>query len=209
LAAAAAVTAMAATGCTVGEDRRARDRPQPEPSVDPDVAVAAAALAEQRAMVTLLRTTLDRHGGLAGDLGPLLTTHEAHVALLADAVPPGVGATPSAAVPGDTETPATPLSPSAADTPSAGRSDPAPSRGPSAGPSDDLSEGAQVPRRPREALAAVAASEHRLSLATKQHAFAAESGAFARVLASMAAAAAQHSAVLTGPGAARSPGRSR
>ena len=48
-----------------------------------------------------------------------------------------------------------------------------------------------VPRRPGEALAALARAEHRLSLVGKRNAFAAQSGAFSRVLASMAAAAAQ------------------
>jgi hypothetical protein len=54
-----------------------------------------------------------------------------------------------------------------------------------------------VPRRPGPALAALAREEGRLSVLDKRSAFAAESGAFARVLASMAASAAQHAVALT------------
>ncbi len=49
----------------------------------------------------------------------------------------------------------------------------------------------RIPRDPARALRALAADEEQLSLAGKQSAFAAQSGSFARVLASMAAAAAQ------------------
>jgi hypothetical protein len=62
-----------------------------------------------------------------------------------------------------------------------------------------------VPASRRRALRAVGSAENELSAQQKQHAFAAQSGAFARLLASMAAAAAQLSAVLsdavTEPGA--------
>jgi hypothetical protein len=53
-----------------------------------------------------------------------------------------------------------------------------------------------VPASPGAALAALAREEERLSQVGKRSAFAAESGAFARVLASMAAAAAQHAVAL-------------
>ncbi len=53
-----------------------------------------------------------------------------------------------------------------------------------------------VPERPGPALAALARAEERLSLVGRRSAFTAESGAFARVLASMAAAAAQQSVLL-------------
>lgn len=49
----------------------------------------------------------------------------------------------------------------------------------------------RIPRNAARALRALAADEEQLSLADKQSAFAAQSGSFARVLASMAAAAAQ------------------
>jgi hypothetical protein len=60
-----------------------------------------------------------------------------------------------------------------------------------------------VPRRPRQALADLAAAEDALALLDKRSAFAAQSGAFARVLASMAAAAAQQAVLLTEVPAAR------
>ena len=59
----------------------------------------------------------------------------------------------------------------------------------------------QVAEDPERALAAVARAEDELTLTGKRSAFAAESGAFARVLASMAAAAAQQAVLLRGPGA--------
>ena len=62
-----------------------------------------------------------------------------------------------------------------------------------------------MPRDAAQALRALARHEDELSLEDKRSAFAAESGSFARVLASMAASAAQQATVLR---AARVPGRS-
>ncbi len=56
----------------------------------------------------------------------------------------------------------------------------------------------RVPARPAAALSALSRAEDRVGLAGRRHAFAAQSGAFARVLASIAAAAAQQSVVLAG-----------
>lgn len=53
-----------------------------------------------------------------------------------------------------------------------------------------------VPRSRRRALTALAQAEEELSLLDKRSAFAAQSGSFARVLASMAAAAAQQAALI-------------
>jgi hypothetical protein len=53
-----------------------------------------------------------------------------------------------------------------------------------------------VPRDARRAVDRLVRAERALCTATKRHAFAARSGAFARVLGSMAAAAAQHAVVL-------------
>ena len=64
----------------------------------------------------------------------------------------------------------------------------------------------RVPDDPARTLRALARHEDELSLADKRSAFAAESGGFARVLGSMAAAAAQQAAVLR---AADVPGRRR
>jgi hypothetical protein len=54
----------------------------------------------------------------------------------------------------------------------------------------------RVPARAAVALAALAREEDRLSLLGRRSAFAAQSGAFARVLASMAAASAQQARTL-------------
>jgi hypothetical protein len=59
-----------------------------------------------------------------------------------------------------------------------------------------FSAGGGVPRERRRALLSLARLEEELGLVGKQSAFAAQSGAFARVLASMAAAAAQQSVLL-------------
>jgi hypothetical protein len=57
--------------------------------------------------------------------------------------------------------------------------------------------GRRVPRSRARALARVVEAEQELATVTKRQAFRAESGAFARILGSMAAAAAQNAAVLT------------
>jgi hypothetical protein len=173
-------------GCTDEGDRGGRGRgssPEPvEPQVDPDVAVAAAAVAEQRAVLALLEATVERHPGLAASLAPVIATHEAHVAVLADAVPEDVSIGPS--------TSPTPSPPTAPSTPA------------SSSPADD-EEQAAVPARPAAALAAVAQAERDLAAVTKRHAFKAQSGAFARVLGSMAGAVAQHATVLGGAAGGR------
>ncbi len=86
---------------------------------------------------------------------------------------------------------------------------PVPSASPSAPDSSSLpatEEPASVPDDPARALRALVRHEDALSLADKRSAFAAESGSFARVLGSMAAAAAQQAAVLR---VAEVPGRPR
>ena len=71
---------------------------------------------------------------------------------------------------------------------------------PTAGPSDTATEAPErsfeVPPDRRRAVKRLARHEEDLALIDKRSAFAAESGAFARVLASMAASAAQQAAVL-------------
>lgn len=164
---------LGTAGCTpysLGEDHeRAGDlepAPPSGPRADPDVALAAAVLAAEQSLVDLVDATLEEHPRLAGVLASTRATHTAHIDLLADAAPDG----PSA---------------SAAPESSLG---PSPAPGPRSGP--------RVPPDPEQALRAVARHEDELSLADKRSAFAAESGSFARVLASMAAAAAQQSAAL-------------
>ena len=95
--------------------------------------------------------------------------HRQHVRLLTEAVP------------SDPPSPA-----------SASPSPPSPAS-PSASPS---AAGVHVPADRAKALAAVARAEDELGLEGKRSAFRAESGAFARILASMAAAAAQQAALV-------------
>lgn len=63
-------------------------------------------------------------------------------------------------------------------------------------PAGSGGRGPSVPRTPAQALQQVVRAEQDLRTSTKQHAAAARSGPFARVLGSMAAAAAQQAAVL-------------
>jgi hypothetical protein len=180
LAAAAGLSVGAVVGCTPQrQGRRGEEPPEPvEPEVDPDVAVAAEALANQEQILELLGATGERHPGLARALAPVVAAHEAHAALLADAVPPEVTAEPT-------------TSPTVSPAPDG----PAAPESPDSSPSPD-GRRAQVPRNPARALDRVVAAERELATATKQHAFRARSGGFARLLASMAAAAAQHEVVL-------------
>jgi hypothetical protein len=171
LLAAAGLAGLALVGCTPEEPRRGEDAPRPaEPEVDPDVAVAAEALANQEQILALLAATRTRHPRLDDLLAPAVAAHESHAALLGEAVPGGVSATPSASA-----SPSTAASPSQT-SPDARRT--------------------SVPGDRARALRQVVNAERDLALATKRHAFRAQSGAFARLLGSMAAAAAQQETVL-------------
>lgn len=139
------------------------------------MALAAAALAAQADMISRLRATVDRHPGLTGVLAPVLRAHEAHAALLADAVPEEARSSPAA-------------------TPGA-----ASSAGSTAFPAGPEERRTLVPRAPARALRQLTGAEEELATVTRRHAFKARSGAFARVLGSMAASSAQYAAVLAGP----------
>jgi hypothetical protein len=171
---AGAAVASGVSACTPkGVDRRAKPQPSPSPTPeeDPDVTLAATVLAGEQAILDRLTATVRRHPGLRGRLLQAEAAHRAHVRLLTDAVP-------------DKVTPSTTVSASPTPTPTASGS-PAPKAPP------------PVPGHPGPALAVLAREEGRLSLLDKRSSFSAESGAFARVLASMAASAAQHAVVLT------------
>ena len=199
LATLAAVATGAVVGCTSPQDQRRDVAPRPsEPSVDPDVTVAAEALAAQRAMVNLLSATRDRHPRLAAVLAPAVTAHQAHAAMLSKAVPKGSPArrSPSAS---PSTSPSPSASSSASSSPSSSTSA-AGSGSPTTGPRSTT-----VPRDPERALRRVVAAERDLTTTTKRQAFRAESGAYARLLGSMAAAAAQSAVTLS---AATTGGRS-
>ena len=166
------------TGCTPtsGIDRR----PKPgatktrAAAVDPDVALAATVLAHEEALLDHVLVTIERHPDLETVLVGARSSHLAHIDLLKDAVPDDVDV-PATGSPTASSSVSPSVSPSAAATP------PSPSR---------------VPARAAVALGAIGRAEDRLALVGRRSSFAAESGAFARVLASMAAAAAQQATTL-------------
>jgi hypothetical protein len=123
-------------------------------------------VADEQDLIDRIDATLDRHPRLERVFADARAAHAAHVTLLEDAAPE-----PAAA------------SPSAGETPSDGDGTTGPRR-------------LRVPADPARALRAIARREDELALVDKRSAFAAESGAFARVLASMAASAAQQAVVL-------------
>jgi hypothetical protein len=176
------------SGCTIG----GKPEPlppvrEPTPGVDPDVVVAGDTLAAERAMLDRVSATMARHTGLAPLLTPVAAVHQAHVELLTRAVPDSAtsAASPSGSASPTTSPPGVPTGPTAA------------SSSPSAG-SGATTETVRVPRDPDRAVRDLARHEDALSLVDKQQAFTARSGAFARLLASMAAAAAQQAVVLAG-----------
>lgn len=181
---AVALGTAACTPYSLDEDQRPAGRPSApaateEPRSDPDVPLAAAVLAAEQGLVDRIDATVTAHPRLERVLAATREVHAAHVALLADAAP--------------------------------GKPSPTASPGASGGASGDASptteeEPPHVPGDPARALRELARHEDELSLADKRSAFAAESGGFARVLGSMAAAAAQQAAVLR---AADVPGRRR
>jgi hypothetical protein len=152
--------------------RRARANRPAEPQVDPDVLLAATVLADEQRLLDLVDATLARFPGLTDVLTGPRDAHAAHVELLEEAAPdePLPSASPT--------DPVAPADPSAA------------------APDTDAGAEPEVPRDRRRALLELARSEDDLALVDKRSAFAAESGAFARVLASMAASAAQQATLL-------------
>ena len=179
------VVGTATVGCSPYELQTQQRRParptasaDARPEVDPDVALATTVVAAERALLEQVDATVRRHPRLELALAGTRAVHDAHVALLEDAVPDE-----SDAATDDT---------GAAEPPSAGTD-------PEADTEADPTAEPTTPRVPRDAARAVralATAEDELVLTAKQAAFAAQSGAFARVLASLAAAAAQQSATL-------------
>jgi len=170
-------TTLACSPYELQTQQRRPARPTPSaaqvPAADPDVELATTVVAAERALLERIEATVGRHPRLERVLAPAREVHEEHVTLLEDAVPEGADSS-------DEETAATGP----------------PSVEPGSVPADEPTEPGRVPQDRARALRDVAAAEDALALTAKQAAFAAESGAFARVLASLAAAAAQQSAVL-------------
>jgi hypothetical protein len=178
---AVALGTAACTPYNLGEDQRRTDEPSAAPPTeapraDPDVALAAAVLAAEQDLVARIDASVAAHPRLRRVLAATREVHAAHVDLLADAAP-------DAPVPS-----------------------PAPAAPDSSSPSPADGQVLPVPDDPARALLALARHEDALSLTDKRSAFTAESGGFARVLAAMAAAAAQQAAVRR---ATEVPGRRR
>jgi len=186
------------SGCTIGS--RPEPLPpvhEPTPGVDPDVVVASHTLAAEQAMLDRVGAVIARHPGLQPRLSTVAVVHQAHVQLLTRAVP-------GSASPSGTATGTASPSPTGTASPSSSGSA-SPTTGPSsASPGPDTTE---VPRKPADAVRWLADHENALCLFDKQQAFTARSGAFARLLASMAAAAAQQAVLLGSP--AHGPGGGR
>jgi hypothetical protein len=180
---AVALGTAACTPYSLDRDQRPAGRstapatPEP-PRTDPDVALAAEVLAAEQGLLDRIDAAVSAHPRLERVLAATREVHAAHVDLLAEAAP---------------------------DEPSPSASSSAPSS-PSGSPTGAAPGTHPVPDDPARALRALARHEDDLSLADKRSAFAAESGSFARVLGSMAAAAAQQAAVLR---TADVPGRRR
>jgi hypothetical protein len=163
--------------------RRARQSASPEPQeetrADPDVALAAEVLVAEQALLDRIDATVARHPRLEQLLTAVRESHAAHIALLSDAVPDDARSAAASPTPSPA---ADPLAPS-----------PAPSHDADEAGSDAL----RVPRDADRAVRVIAHDEDELGRANRTSAFTAESGSFARVLSSMAAAAAQQSVALS------------
>ena len=191
----AGLAATMLSGCTLG----GRPEPlppvrEPTPGVDPDVVVAGDMLAAEREMLDAVNATMARHEGLRPLLTPVAAVHQAHVTLLTRAVPgsaPSPSAGPSSLASPSAAPPGSPAGPSPGPSPATSPAT-SPAASPAASPSGSASPSASgVPPDPDRAVRRLARHEDRLSLFDRQQAFTARSGAFARLLASMAAAAAQ------------------
>lgn len=183
MSAAAAVTA-GCTPYTVEQPTVPAPRRRPH-GIDPDVALAATVLADEQRMVDLIDATVEEHPGLRESLAQAREVHVTHVELLNDAVPEGATAAVSPAASPSVSPDVTPSPEESPDGSADGSANDSP--GASSSP---------VPRRRRDALEELASAEDALALLDKRSAFAAQSGALARVLASMAAAAAQQAVLV-------------
>jgi hypothetical protein len=179
----AGAVALVTAGCTAGHEQAPRGTAQRRRSgLDPDVALAARVLTDEQALLDRVQATRHRHPQLAQLLAPVAASHGRHVTLLTAAVPKD--ARPSAAA-----SPGAQSSPSASPAPATPR------------------PAVRVPRHVHDALAVLARHEDRLGLVDKRSAFAARSGSFARIVASMAAAAAQSAAHIRSSSPARARAR--
>ena len=158
LAAALAVPAASAAGCTLSGPAPNKRSAREAPEVDPDVALLDEVSEAADELVALYEAVIDEHRSLRDDLRPLLTAHHAHVQALGQAAP-----------------------------------DAADRRGDQAGSSPSAPH---VPRRSEQAVRRLQSTERRTSERLLEATREAESGGFARLLASMSASSAQAEHVL-------------
>lgn len=182
---------FAVAGCSplkVQQPASGRPTLHKAPQLDPDVQLAAITLDKEQRMVDLVVATERRHPGLRPVLADARNAHEEHVKILTKAVPESVrpSATASATA-GATAGASGSASPSPPPNPSPG----APSTAATPSP-----ETVTVPSDAGKALVKVTQHEDQLAVNNKQTAFAAQSGEFARLLASMAGSAAQQAAMI-------------
>lgn len=166
---------MTWAGCTADTDRKRAPRGNDSassPAPDPDVILAGLAVSREQQMLDALEATVQRHPELSSLLASAQTTHRAHVELMDEAAPDEAPSPSESALDG-------------------------PSGSPSGPPSSDGTATPTVPAGRGKALAALATAEQELSTSLRRHAFMAQSGQFARLLASMSAAAGQQAAVLS------------
>lgn len=164
LAAALAVPAVSAAGCTLSDPASSGRATRESPDVDPDVVLLEEVSQEAAEVVALYEGVIDEHRSLRRDLSPLLAAHRAHVDALGHAAPSEDAGSDKG--------------------------------GDRTGRGAAASRAPHVPRRPEQAVRRLQSTERatsdRLLEATRQ----AESGGFARLLASMSASSAQAAHVL-------------
>jgi hypothetical protein len=161
LAAALAVPAATAGGCTLGGTTPAKSSAREAPDADPDVALLEQVSEATAAVVALYEAVMDEHRSLRDDLRPLLAAHRAHEDALGEAAPPEDARDRRAARRGDAS-----------------------------------AKAADVPRRPDQAVARLESTEQATSRRLLEATREAESGGFARLLASMSASSSQAVLVL-------------
>ena len=168
-----------AGAATAPSPRTPAASPARSPAPDPDVALADAVLAREQALLDRVLATLRAHPTTGAALRSARHAHQAHVRLLRGAVPAPTSGTASAAPSGTASGTSTGTPTSTATRTPAPRA-----------------QQVAVPAHVPAALAAVAGAEQRLAAAERGAGLHARSGPFARLLAGMAASAAQQSAHL-------------
>ena len=176
---------FAVAGCSplkVQQPASGRPTLHKAPQLDPDVQLAAITLDKEQRMVDLVVATERRHPGLRPVLADARNAHEEHVKILTKAVPESVRPSATASATAGASGSASPS--------------PNPSPGAPSTAATPSTETVTVPSDAGKALAKVTQHEDQLAVNNKQTAFAAQSGEFARLLASMAGSAAQQAAMI-------------